>query len=79
MDLTLAEFVFRVVLAAFLAVPALALISRALHGRSERRALADRVICRLCLHAFEDHGRTRTVPCPECGALNEKGRSRKLG
>jgi rubrerythrin len=41
--------------------------------------LANRVICRLCLHPFEDTSHVSTVDCPVCGAVNEKGRSRRLG
>lgn len=79
MELTLADFVFRVVLGAFIVVPFLAVVSRYLHTRVEKRALSHRVICRLCLHAFEDSSHVKTVDCPVCGATNEKGRSRKLG
>lgn len=79
MELTLADFVFRTVLGAFILVPVIALISRYLHNRVEKRSLANRVICRLCLHAFEDTSHVTTVDCPVCGAVNEKGRSRRLG
>ncbi|MEO5913132.1 MAG: hypothetical protein ABIS50_02790 [Luteolibacter sp.] len=79
MDLTLADFVLFVVLGSFALVPFFAVISRTLHNRVEKRSLANRVICRLCLHAFEDTSHVRTVDCPVCGATNEKGRSRKLG
>lgn len=79
MELTLADFVLYVVLASFLLVPAFAVISRTLHARVEKRALSNRVICRLCLHAFEDTSHVKTVDCPICGAVNEKGHSRRLG
>ncbi len=79
MDLTLADFVLFVVLGSFALVPIFAVVSRTLHSRVEKRALANRVICRLCLHAFEDTSHVRTVHCPVCSAINEKGRSRKLG
>lgn len=79
MELTLADFVFYVVLGAFVIVPIIATGSRLLHNRVEKRSLANRVICRLCLHAFEDTSHVNTVDCPLCGAVNEKGRSRKLG
>ena len=79
MELTLADFVLSVVLGSFILVPLFAAVSRTLHGRTEMRSLAHRVICRLCLHAFEDTGHVRTVNCPSCGATNEKGRCRKLG
>lgn len=79
MDLSLTDFVFYVVLGAFLVVPLLAIISRLRHWRAERRSRAHRVICRLCLYAFEDTSHLATVACPLCRAENEKGRSRKLG
>ncbi|RYD21842.1 MAG: hypothetical protein EOP88_10000 [Verrucomicrobiaceae bacterium] len=79
MELTLADFVFRVVLGTFILVPVIALISRYLHYRVEKRSISHRVICRLCLHAFEDTSHVGTVDCPVCGAVNEKGRSRRLG
>ncbi len=79
MDLTLANFVLYGVLGSFALVPLIAVISRALHSRVEKRSLANRVVCRLCLHAFEDTSHVQAVHCPVCGAGNEKGRSRKLG
>jgi len=79
MDLTLADFVLFVLLGVLVLVPFLAAVSRTLHSRAEKRPLANRVICRLCLHAFEDTSHVNTVDCPICGATNEKGRSRRLG
>jgi hypothetical protein len=79
MELTLADFVLFVVFGTGFLVLLFTMISRTLHARSEARSLAQRVICRLCLHAFEDHGHGKTVLCPQCGAANEKGRGRRLG
>ncbi len=79
MELTLANFVLYVLLGSFALVPVFAVFSRSLHARVEKRALANRVICRLCLHAFEDTSHVNNVDCPICGATNEKGRSRRLG
>jgi rubrerythrin len=79
MDLSLADFVLYVVLGSFVLVAAFAVASRTRYARVEKQALANRVICRLCLHAFEDTSHARTVDCPVCGANNEKGRSRRLG
>lgn len=79
MELTLADFVLFAVFGSCALVVAFTVISRTLHARSESRALAQRVICRLCLHAFEDTGHVGIVTCPHCGAANEKGRSRRLG
>jgi protein-arginine kinase activator protein McsA len=79
MELTLADFVLYVLLGSFALVPLLAVFSRILHARVESRALANRVVCRLCLHAFEDTSHVNAVDCPMCGAANEKGRGRRLG
>ncbi len=79
MKLTLAEFSLYVVGAAFLLVLIIAMTSHYLHHRVEKRSLSRRVICRLCLNAFEDTSHLGIVDCPACGAANEKGRSRKLG
>lgn len=79
MELTLADFVLFVVFVSSFLVLLFTMISRTLHARSEARSLADRVICRLCLHAFENHGHGKIVNCPHCGAANERGRGRRLG
>lgn len=79
MDLTITEFVLCALLGAALLVLVSTVVSRTLHARAERRSLANRVICRLCLYAFEDTSHIGTVNCPICGAANEKGRSRRLG
>lgn len=79
MELTLVDFVLFVLVSTFALVAVLAMISRFLHAKEERRALANRIVCRLCLHAFESTSHLKTVDCPICGAANEKGRSRRLG
>jgi hypothetical protein len=79
MELTLAEFVLMVLLGSTGLVFATAVVSRTLHARVEAKSLQHRVICRLCLHAFEDHGGGALVRCPACHAENERGRGRRLG
>jgi hypothetical protein len=79
MELTLADFVVYVLMGSCALVLLCTLVSRTLHARAESRSLAHRVICRLCLYAYEDRGHARIVQCPQCGAANEKGRSRRLG
>lgn len=79
MELTLADFVLYVLLGSCALMLFFAVVSRTLHARAEKRSLANRVICRLCLHAFEDTSHVPVVDCPVCGAANEKGRSRRLG
>lgn len=76
MELTIPEFAFAVLACSGFAVLAISLVSRHLHARAEARSLRDRVICRLCLHAFCDDQhlpRGRVIHCPVCGTANEKG------
>ncbi len=79
MNLTLADFVLFMLLGTSALVVILAVGSRTLHNRNEGRSLAKRVICRLCLYAFETQESGKIVHCPHCQALNERGRSRRLG
>lgn len=79
MDLTLADFVLLVLLGSSALIVIFAVGSRTLHHRTEARSLARRVICRLCLHAFETRDSAKIVHCPHCHAANERGRSRRLG
>jgi len=79
MDLTLADFVLFLLLGTSSLVVIFSVISRTLHNSVEARALSRRVVCRLCLHAFETREREKIVDCPHCGVANERGRSRRLG
>jgi hypothetical protein len=79
MELTLADFVLIVIFGSAFLVLVFTMFSRTLHARREARSLKDRVICRLCLHAFEDHAQAKIVNCPRCGAANQKGSNRQLG
>lgn len=79
MELTLIDFVLFSLLGSCALVVVFTLISGAAHAYSETQALTRRVICRLCLYAFEDESRNKIVDCPHCGAANEKGRNRRLG
>ena len=76
MELTITEFVMWVLVGSAGLVIGCALFSRYLHDRVERRGLLRRVICRLCLHTFEDSSRDHVVKCPACGALTGKARRR---
>jgi rRNA maturation endonuclease Nob1 len=79
MEVSLTEFVMWTVAMA-LGLTGLSIFTSRLSRRgAERRSLRYRVICRLCLHAWEDHGLARTVECPECGGMNERDRRRRLG
>lgn len=76
MELTISEFVFAVLVCSGLVVLVFSLVSRWRHASGEARSLRDRMVCRLCQHAFVDEGhvpRGRVITCPICGAVNEKG------
>lgn len=74
MEVTLSQFVLMVVFGSCALVLLLAAVSRYLHFRSEKRALRRRIVCRLCLHAFEVTGDELLVDCPVCHAANERKR-----
>ncbi len=79
MELTLADFVLFALVGAGVMVVVFTVISRTFHARAETRSLKKRVVCRLCLYAFEDSSGHKIVHCPHCGAASERGRSRRLG
>jgi len=77
MELTIPEFVFLIIAGSGLAVTAISLVSRWRHARAEAQSLRNRLICRLCLHAFTEEQYAppgRIIECPLCGAANEKTR-----
>ena len=71
-ELTLEELAVIVIGACFVLVVGAVCISRWSNANARRRGVRCRVICRLCHHAFEDHGKERHPVCPECGACNER-------
>ncbi len=71
MRLTLTELVVLVVCAPMIFIVVATAIARTSRVRAETQALSRRVICRLCLHAFEVAERG-LVECPRCGARNER-------
>ncbi|MBK1883192.1 hypothetical protein JIN85_12255 [Luteolibacter pohnpeiensis] len=71
MELTLIEFVLTVIIGSCGFILLALVISRSMRGRAERRSLRRRIICRLCLHAFEARNSEPVVRCPECGVANE--------
>ncbi|KAB2642469.1 MAG: hypothetical protein DVB26_02480 [Verrucomicrobia bacterium] len=79
MELTLTEFVGLALGGSLALVLFTALLSRFFHARGQRQALARRVICRLCLHAFENSSHGSTVECPACRATTHRGRRSSLG
>ncbi len=72
MHLKIDQLGLAVLLATVSLVVLLTLGSRWLHYRAERKSLANRIVCRLCLHAFENGTPAELVACPHCAALNER-------
>lgn len=72
MELSLASFVFWIVALAGVMVAAFSLASRWLAWKAEKAGRAHRVMCRLCMHTFENEAQGKIVICPCCGAANEK-------
>lgn len=54
-------------------------LSRWTEAKNEKRALRDRVICRLCLAVFDAAGRETEQSCPECGAKTGRQGPTPLG
>jgi rubrerythrin len=72
MTLTLAEFVLMVLIGSGALILMSAIASRTLHARAEKRSLRRRMVCRLCLHAWENRdAAAKVAACPACGATNE--------
>lgn len=71
MRLTLTELAVLAVSLPLVLIFFATVIARTSRARAETRAVARRVICRLCLHAFEVPERG-LVDCPCCGARNER-------
>lgn len=78
-EFSLQEFVLCALLVPMGLVGIFTLVSRVSRRGVECRAVQHRIVCRLCLHSFENQGSERTPECPACGALNERGRDRRLG
>lgn len=60
-------------------VVVLVLRERVALRRDHRRVARQRVVCRLCLGAFEPVGRDPVQVCPECGGSTDRGGPRPLG
>lgn len=51
-----------------------------LRRRARKRGLRQEIVrCRICGHLYKDKTRERFPGCPECGSINERGKSRRLG
>jgi len=70
-ELTLGEFAMAVVGVSLFWVVGSMLFVWYSEARALRKALKQRVSCRLCGHVFEARSQEEFPKCPECGAANE--------
>ena len=73
MDLTLTDLVVAVVMGSMFLVVLFSFISRIHRVQGRASASARTVVCRLCLHAYQQEDRAKLSECPQCGARNERG------
>lgn len=73
MELTLNEAVTGLVVGSMLLVLLFAFISRGHRLGGRARVAARIVVCRLCLHAYQQEDRSPLSDCPRCGARNQRG------
>jgi len=73
MELTLTELVCGVVFGSMALVLLFSMISRSHRLQGRAKASSRTVVCRLCLHAYQQAGRGQISECPKCGARNERG------
>lgn len=78
-ELSLGELAVRVIGGSMGIVLLLVASERRRSTRRERRAVRDRVICRLCLAVFEASSRDPEQICPECGGATDRKGPRPLG
>ncbi len=78
-ELSLTELAMWAITGSLVLIALFSWISRWSNRNAERRSLRHRMHCRICLQVYEDTEVRQTGQCPNCGASNEKGRSRSLG
>lgn len=76
MELSLNELVIGLVAGSMLLVLLFAFISRGHRLGGLSRATARMVVCRLCLHTYEQQDRSAVSECPMCGARNQRRQDR---
>lgn len=78
-DLTMEEFILWAISVPIVMVGMYALVSGLKRRTALKVAQRNIVTCRVCGYLYQDRSRERDPACPECGRLNERGRSRRLG
>lgn len=78
-ELTLEEFLLWLVGVPLLSIGFFILIAK-MKRRSTIRARQKQILCcAACGNVYQSRSRERFPQCPECGRLNERGSSRRLG
>lgn len=75
MELTIPELAFTILAASGGIMIVASMISRWQDAREENESLRQRVICRICMHAFLAHAgssHSESIDCPQCGTVNER-------
>lgn len=72
MEFSLSEFVLTVISGCCAVIGLLSFLSWWLSRQNENHALQQRVICRLCLHAYEQTRDGELSQCPNCLTHNER-------
>lgn len=78
-ELTLEEFLLWLVGAPLLGIGFCILVAK-IKRRSKIRARKKQILhCSGCGHIYQNRSRERCPKCPECGRVNKRGNSRRLG
>lgn len=75
MEFTLTEFALTVICASGAIVCLLSFLSWWTARQNEKRSLRMRIICRLCLHAYEESEDVGLSQCPDCRTQNKRNTS----
>ena len=78
-DLTIEEFILWMISVPIVMVGIYTFVSGMKRRSALKVARRNIVTCRVCGHLYQERSRERDPACPECGRLNERGRSRRLG
>jgi hypothetical protein len=73
-ELSLSEYCIAVIIGAIVLIGFFGWVSRFAHHNEERRGRRVRLVCDLCLTAWENRSREKVVDCPHCGRKCRKAR-----
>ena len=78
-ELTLEDFLMWVVGAPLVGVGLYTLLAGLRRKYKARKAKNNVISCRVCGHLYQDSSSEKCPACPDCGRINDRGRSRRLG